>query len=522
MAAQPAVVGGRVVMVDPVTDRAGFSLPPQSPGAAMLSGPRTPVRPPVPASPVITMPPAPGTIGRLARLPGGPMIVTPTNFGQPTAQFAVTPPGINTDPPPGAGQLIQQVTDGGYVVYPLSYLGYGITSNAGDEGQINDALLKSLPQGAPVRLAPYPFLTQGPVALPASALGASVLEGTCPVVGEAAGTAGAGIFGAVIRPQATWAGGGLPNSGAVYLAPTVPNGGTKMFGPVLRNFWVDLRGGPAGIWGVSVYGQVNHGVMQGMGVWGNPADTTSDNLHFDQDAGAEGVNYPDGWSFDTVISQSHGRYGLFGYMNDSALFGVHVQANAVSTTDSGCFYFPKANNVRLIGCRADQGVWGFIFDTNPGGVPNTPGATVLMEGCGSERIYHAALLLTNSSSTGQQTRTPVAATGCSFDYAGRDGVSAAVQVEGWNILTMWNCNITNGGFAFPQIGLQTKSIGSGPGVPSLVVVDGGMWNPAAGGAYFADSAPATTLRYRIYGAIGAVQGGGAPVNPTLQKSAAWP
>lgn len=433
-------------------------------------------------------------------------------------------PGINYDPGPAGGieglPLIQQMTDGGLVVYPMPT----ISSNAGDEGQINAALLQSVPQGRPVRLAPYPFRLQGPTALAMSALGASVLEGTCPVVGEAAGVAGAGIFGAVLIPQANFSGvGGLANSqAAVYVAPTQPNGGNKMFGPVLRNFWVDLRQASVGTWGVSVYGQVNHGVMQGMGIWGNAADTTSDNIHLDQDAGAENVNFPDGWVFDTVISQAHGRYGLFAFINDSYLAGVHVQATASSTTDSGCFYFPKSNNVRLIGCRADQGVWGFIFDSNPGGVPNTPGATTLLVGCGSERVYHAALWLKNSSATGQQTRTPVTASACSWDYPGRDGASAAMQVDGWNILIARDCSVTNSGNAYPQAGLACNSVGTGPGVPSLIVVDGGVWNPAAGGAYILNPATPALLSYRFYGAIGAIQGGGAPVNPTLQKSATWP
>jgi len=433
-------------------------------------------------------------------------------------------PGVNYDPGPAGGiegvPLIQRMTDGGLVVYPMPT----ITSTAGDEGQINAALLQSLPMGAPVRLAPYPFRLQGPVVMAMSALGASALEGTCPVVGEAAGNAGAGIFGAVLVPQANFTGvGGLANSqAAVYLAPTQPNGGNKMFGPVLLNFWVDLRQASTGTWGISAYGQVNHLVMSGLGIWGNAADTTSDNMHFDQDAGLENVNYPDGITLDMVISQAHGRYGLFANINDSLMTGVHVQGAQASTTDSGCFFFQKANNVRLIACRADQGVDGFIFDSNPGGSPNTPGSSITMVGCGTENNLHRAVWMKNTSAVGNQSRTPVNMTGCSFDFPGKDGVSAAIQVDGWNLLSAWNCNITNGGNAYPQIGLQTKAVGTGPGVPSLVAVDGGIWNPAAGGAFFTDSAPATTLRYRIYGVIGAMQGGAAPVNPTLQKSVTWP
>jgi hypothetical protein len=433
-------------------------------------------------------------------------------------------PGVNYDPGPAGGlegvPLIQRMTDGGLVVYPMPT----ITSNAGDEGQINAALLQSLPMGAPVRLAPYTFRLQGPVVMAMSALGASALEGTCPVVGEAAGSAGAGIFGAVLTPQANFAGvGGLANSqAAVYLAPTSPNGGNKMFGPVLLNFWVDLRSASTGTWGVSAYGQVNHLVMSGVGIWGNSADTTSDNMRFDQDAGSENVNYPDGITLDMVISQAHGRYGLFANINDSLMTGVHVQGAQASTTDSGCFLFQKANNVRLIGCRADQGIYGFIFDSNPGGNPNTPGSSITMVGCGTENNLHNAVYLKNTSAVGNQSRTPVLATGCSWDFPGKDGTSAAVRVDGWNLLTMWNSNITNGGNAFPQAGMEFHGVGTGPGVPSCVVVDGGIWNPAAGGAYFINPATPTLLSYRFYGAIGAIQGGATPVNPTLQKSTTWP
>ena len=455
---------------------------------------------------------------------GGKVITLPRRASLQVTESVLMHPGVNYDPGPAGGigglPLIQAMTDGGLVVFPMPT----ITSFAGDEGQINAALLQSIPSGAPVRLAPYPFRLQGPTVLAMSALGASVLEGTCPVVGEAAGTAGAGIFGAVLIPQSTFAAvGGLANSqAAVYLAPTSPNGGNKMFGPVLRNFWVDLRSASAGTWGHSVYGQVNHGVMQGLGVWGNSTDTTSDNFHLDQDAGVENVNFPDGWTFDTLVSQAHGRFGFTAFTNDSALFGVHVQATGSSTTDSGCFNFGKANNVRLIGCRADQGAWGYIFDSNPGGAVNTPGSSIVLVGCGSENVLHAALWLKNTSATGQQTRTPVQVTGCSWDFSGRDGTSAAMQVDGWNILTAWNCSITNGGNTYPQAGLKANSIGTGPGVPSFIGIDGGIWNPAAGGAYIVNPATPTLLSYRFYGAIGAIQGGGAPVNPALQKSATWP
>jgi hypothetical protein len=305
----------------------------------------------------------------------------------------------------------------------------------------------------------------------------------------------------------------------------VPNGGTKMFGPVVRELWIDLRGAAAGTHGLSVYGQVNHGICYGVGIWGNSTDTTADGIRLDQDAGVEGNNQPDGWQFDTVMVQAFGRYGAFLRCNDTNFIGCHVQAAPSSTTDSGGFYCAHTNNTRFVGCRSDQGAYGWITDSNPGGTPNTPGATIHLVGCGSENVLHNALLLANTSTTGQQSRTPVNVVGCSFDFSGRDGTSGAIEVDGWNLLTMWNSNVTTGGNTFPQVGLTTKSVGTGPGTPALIIVDGGIWNIATGGAFLSDGAgsvAAGTLRYRLYGVIGAMQGGGTPVNPVLQKSATWP
>src|SRR6267154_329987 len=156
MAAQPSFAGGRMVMVDPVTDTKAFAPPPGAPGAAMLSGPRTPVRPPVSTSPLIIMPPAPGTMGRLKRMPGGRMIVTPTNIGRPRAQLTVLQPP-NTDPPPGI-PVIQTMTDGSLVVAPLaSFPGY---AGMDDAGPLNAACLQATGaygRGGLVRLLPADY-----------------------------------------------------------------------------------------------------------------------------------------------------------------------------------------------------------------------------------------------------------------------------------------------------------------------------------------------------------------------------
>jgi len=153
-----------MVMVDPVTDTAAFNPPPDAPGAALIAGPRTAEqnpRPPVPTSPLIVMPPAPGTIGRLKRMPGGKMIVTPTNFGQARAQMTVIQPP-NTDPPPGI-PVIQTMTDGSLAVAPLaSFPGY---AGMDDAGPLNAACLQATGaygRGGLLRLLPadYNLLSQ--------------------------------------------------------------------------------------------------------------------------------------------------------------------------------------------------------------------------------------------------------------------------------------------------------------------------------------------------------------------------
>lgn len=141
--AQAAVAGGRVVYVDPVTDRRLFAMPPGAPGAALVSGPRhlsDHPRPPVPVTPVITLPPPPGTIGRLKTLPGGRMVLTPTNL--PAIAAAAGPPAPNVDPPPGTNVIIGQA-DGSYVVNPLP-----AAFAADDAGQINAACLQAQQLGA--------------------------------------------------------------------------------------------------------------------------------------------------------------------------------------------------------------------------------------------------------------------------------------------------------------------------------------------------------------------------------------
>lgn len=129
---------------DPVTDLADYgNLPPGSPGALMLQGPRAQAfnpRRPAAVRQVITLPPPPGRPGRLVKLPGGRMGVSPSNLAAMShlATPAPTTPPPNLDPPLGS-QVIGSLPDGTMYVLPLP-AGFG---GADDAGPINTALLQA-------------------------------------------------------------------------------------------------------------------------------------------------------------------------------------------------------------------------------------------------------------------------------------------------------------------------------------------------------------------------------------------
>lgn len=135
-----AVVGadGAVTYVNPATSPAYANLPAGSPGALMLQGPQAPAPAPAAVRQVITLPPVPGQPGRLVKLAGGQLAVTPSGLqaGPLTAPAPILKP--DTDPPLGS-QLIQSLPDGSLSVLPRSTI-----NDPGDDGEIiNLALLQA-------------------------------------------------------------------------------------------------------------------------------------------------------------------------------------------------------------------------------------------------------------------------------------------------------------------------------------------------------------------------------------------
>jgi hypothetical protein len=352
------------------------------------------------------------------------------------------------------------------------------------------------------------------------------------LLGAAPASAGMNITspdyaGTVIRATnpatATW--GNFSNSpGVIYvnakITGTSPNNNIT-HRPGVANLWIDGTNAPSGIHGISAFGGAFHGVVLNVGVF----NAQQDGMHFEP----SGTFRADGWTFRDCVVQTFGGYGISWYGQDTQFVNVHVQAAQASTTDSGCWLINNGNNCVWIGCRGDQGMYGFVFDTNPGG---TPGSTQRLIGCGTENTLRSGLWLNNTSSGATQMRTPVSAVGCSFDFAGRDQVSAAIRVTGYNILTLSDTNVTCGGPSsgpngglYPMRGLSTIA-GSAPGaVPALIDINGGFWNVMGTGtnAMINDGAPTTLLRYRFFGVQGTnIVAGGSPTPVQQFTSTPYP
>ncbi len=340
----------------------------------------------------------------------------------------------------------------------------------------------------------------------------------------AAGTTSTDLTGTIIKPTS-----GFSNKNNVHQPGVihVNADGTTLYRMGVGNLWIDAVNCAAGFHGFSAWGGCFHGALMNFGV----RNAAQDGFHFQVDGSG---NRPDGWSIrDCMVevwnNHPNGAYGVYWDGQDTQFVNVHVQNLNTTTNDGGCWNVVNGNNCLWVGCRGDQGVYGWVFDSNPGGSPDMPGSTMRMVACGTENNYKSALKLDNS--IGTESRTPVTCSACSFDYPGRDGSSPAILVTGYNILNLYDCNVTAGGQGrvdpnppytgnYPQVGLATAAASGG--VPALVNIDGGFWN-VWGSTMINDAAPAALMRYRFYGVAGGpALAGTSPTALTLFKSSTWP
>jgi hypothetical protein len=433
--------------------------------------------------------------------------------------------------PTSAATTTPSVTDWINVTYPP--YNADPTGAADSTSGIKSAIAAAaaLPTGGVVYLPAGTYKVSAPLELTTGVF----LMGDSPAW-PAGGTIPTDLAGTIVKPTSGFSNpDGVNQPGVIH----VNGDNTTLYRMGVGNLWIDAGNCAAGIHAFSAWGGCFHGSLMNFGV----RNAAQDGLHFQEDSHG---NRADGWSIrDCMVEVWNNNpatstttptpVGVYWDGQDTQFINVHVQHLNTTTTDSGCWWIANGNNCLWVACRGDQGVYGWVFDSNPGapkGVLDLPGSTMRLVACGTENNYHQALWLKNSNNT--QSRTPVTCSACSFDFPGRDGASttAAILVTGYNILNLYDCNVTAGGQGrlmatsppwignYPQVGLATAPAGAG--VPALVNIDGGFWN-VWGSTMISDAAPAALMRYRFYGvAAGPALGGTPPAALTLFRSPTWP
>jgi Pectate lyase superfamily protein len=332
------------------------------------------------------------------------------------------------------------------------------------------------------------FMTTAPLVVPPYTV----------LLGDRGGVAAADLnttganYGSVIKPAATFAS-TLPVTGIIvmldieaaaaagftYVNPPGANVGVNA-GVQLRNLILDSTASPAAVDGVAAYGAIDAVVLQNIGM----ILTTGNGISGKKNPGSTANDKsPDGWHLDHVIIQGPTGNGIGGVtgvgdglFTDSTMIDCHVQGAG------GDGFHILSGNCFLIACRADYCLNGFTVDAveAPGGY-----TCVNLVGCGTEDNIANGLNVINSSATGQGTRCPVMVTGGSFVGDGQNsgaggGGYAGVFVAGRNQVFLNNVAVMTSTVQVPagapEYALATASSGTGPGVPYVVQVNGGVLN----------------------------------------------
>ncbi len=388
--------------------------------------------------------------------------------GQQKASAAVTRAAADAAE---AGAAVAQAAVGSVDVVMLTPS--GDTSGETDAKAINSAL-GALPAstGGMVWLGAGTWYIYEPISMPSCC----VLRGTRGGVAAADTSPGEGT---VITPVA-----GFTSTYAVSAA-IVLDGVT---GVQLSDFTINGSEAPSAVDGIAAYGTVNATAFADLGIYG----TTGNGINFSNSTA-------DGCKAFRIMIQGPESTGWNSVPSDTTVVDVHVQ-NAGSdgiTVSSG-------GNIRFVGCRSDLSAGsGWVID-HPGSGGGYTDAIVLV-GCGTQRNEQNGVLITNSSTTGSAWRDPVVISGCSFDEDGSGSLNssgdhtggdyAGIWVEGNNRVWITGSTVFVGTLDYadgcPMYGLAAAPIGTGPGVPELIVMTGGHLNYAAAGAPVLNSGPAT-------------------------------
>lgn len=377
---------------------------------------------------------------------------------------------------------------GGFNFVPPSHDTTGVT----DSAKISASLVT---YQATMLQASGRYYTSGPVLIDRG-------HGLMSLKWRAAGASGLNSdIGCVISPGTAWAQGAAPLPQLVTFVGSSEGGSGTTASSWLAGIEIDGTGTPAGpaVDGIGMYGNANNGLLFGFAV----NRTTGHGVNLvDGHAGAT----PDGWHLISGMINNPGADGVTGDTVDMVATDVHVQGHT-----SGRGWYLTGSNCRLVGCRADQGLHGFVSDAFL--ATGNPAAGIELAGCGTQgNKGHAVWAWTSAPGAARQ---PLLVTGGTFFGDGADGVSPAFMASGLTTLLadgitiIANTNYLATGS--PAYGIGTEALSGNK--PVLVRVRGKFVNAVTG--VVSDLAPAQLMSYDFHG----YQGGVWPGNivPTLYK-----
>jgi hypothetical protein len=339
----------------------------------------------------------------------------------------------------------------------------GDVTGATDTVAINDAL-SGVGSGGGVRLDPGDWYTNARL---------SVLPGRelAGVKGGMNGATATSPAGSVIHPVAAF---GAPG-GVIELADGVT--GARIRDLAIVN---DL-GSPADVDGIACRRRVVGAELKDLSI----ALVSGHGIAFYQ--GSDGVD-GDGLWMSRVMIQRPGKNGVHRPVSDANIHNVHVQyAGQVAGPSLGHGFYTtpgSGGNMIYVGCRADLCAGsGWRIDHQ-----GTFGDATKLSCCSTERNNHDGVLITNSSATGADWRSPVIISGCCFEGDGHNrgagGDYAGIRVQGQNRVfidaTTVMVNTLDAAAGAPKYALYLQQAGSQHAQPETVDWASGRMNYSTG------------------------------------------
>jgi hypothetical protein len=229
----------------------------------------------------------------------------------------------------------------------------------------------------------------------------------------------------------------------------------------VRGVWIDGAASPAGTDGISIYGNYGSGTLSRL-VIVNMAQNGISSFK-----GAVGNHLPDGWTWENIICQASGNFGILETVNDLFAVNVHSQNSHADNWR----IINGAHNVH-VGCRGDVSAIGsgFYLDLQIGTNPNDSFEFI---GGGTQLNNQYGFFVNNTRSAGKSNPVIISGVTCDGDNV------AGLRVAGPNAVRFdGNILITS---ALPPVAFVTDfdpTLGTQP--PDMLRIEGGIMGGATG------------------------------------------